>query len=91
MFFQCFVLNQLNGALREDDVFIDVAEEVALAGETDALITRVADKLLAGRISATLRQEIAGMVDRIPANSAVNRAAETIYLIVASPEYAYQL
>ncbi len=91
MFFQCFGLNHVNGSLGEDDVFIDFAEEMTLSDDTDALITRVADKLLAGQISATLRQEIEGMLDRIPGNDAAIRAAETIYLIVTSPEYAYQL
>ncbi len=91
MFIQCFGLNHVNGSLGEDDVFINFAEEMTLANDTDALITRVADKLLAGQISATLRQEIAGMLNRIPGNNAANRAAETIYLIVTSPEYAYQL
>ncbi len=91
MFFQCFGLNHMNGSLGEDDVFIDFAEEMTLSDDTDALITRVADKLLAGQISATLRQEIEGMLDRIPGNDAAIRAAETIYLIVTSPEYAYQL
>ncbi len=91
MFIQCFGLNHVNGSLGEDDVFINFAEEMTLANDIDALITRVADKLLAGQISATLRQEIAGMLNRIPGNNAANRAAETIYLIVTSPEYAYQL
>lgn len=91
MFFQCFGLNHVNGSLGVDDVFIDFAEEMTLSDDTDALITRVADKLLAGQISATLRQEIEGMLDRIPGNDAAIRAAETIYLIVTSPEYAYQL
>ncbi len=91
MFLQCFVLNHTNGSLDENAVFIDFAEEMALAGDIDALISRVADKLLAGQISATLRQEIAGMLKRIPADNTVIRAAEAIYLIVTSPEYAYQL
>ena len=91
MFLQCFALNHTNGALGADDVFIDFAEEMTLAGDIDALTTRVADKLLAGEISAMLRQEIAGMVNRIPESNSVIRAAETIYLIVTSPEYAYQL
>lgn len=91
MFLQCFALNHVNDSLGEDDVLIDFAEEMNLAGDTDALITRVADKLLAGQISATLRQETAGMLERIPADNTVIRTAETIYLIVISPEYAYQL
>jgi hypothetical protein len=37
-----------------------------------------------------LRTEIAGMLARLPETDPALRAAETIYLIVTSPEYAYQ-
>ncbi len=90
MFYQVFALNQTNDALADDDVFINFEEEMAIAEDTDALIDMVADKLLAGEISTTLRQEIAGMLARIPETDAAIRAAETIYFIVTSPEYAYQ-
>ena len=77
----------------EDDVLIDISEEIAVADDTDALIDLVADKLLAGQISTTLRAEIVQMVDRIRqfapgSNDAL--AAEAIYLVVTSPEFAYQ-
>ena len=49
-----------------------------------------ADKLLGGRISTTLRNEIGGMLALIPEEDAAVRAAETIYFVVTSPEYAYQ-
>lgn len=90
MFYQAFFLNQTNDALADDDVFINFADEMALAGDADALIDRVADKLLAGSISDTLRGEIAGMLARIPETDAAIRAAETIYFVTTSPEYAYQ-
>ncbi|MGI9235012.1 MAG: DUF1800 domain-containing protein [Woeseiaceae bacterium] len=90
MFFQVFALNQTNDALEDDDVFINFEEEMAIATDPDALINMVADKLLAGQISDPLRQEITGMLARIPETDAALRAAETIYFVVTSPEYAYQ-
>jgi hypothetical protein len=50
----------------------------------------VADKLLAGEISAPLRQEISGIMALIPDTETALRAAEAIYLVVSSPEFAYQ-
>ena len=90
MFHQAFVLNQTNGALEEDDVYINFEEEMGIGGDIDALINMVAGKLLGGEISNTLRQEITGMLQRIPETDTATRAAETIYFIVTSPEYAYQ-
>ena len=90
LFLQTFGLNQTNQDLQPDDVYIDFAEEMAVAADADALITMVADKLLGGEISDTLRNEIAGMLALIPATEAAIRAAETIYFVTTSPEYAYQ-
>jgi len=90
MFYQTFALNSTNTELNEDDVFINFEAELALASDVDMLIDSVAEKLLAGQISATLRDEIAGMLALIPDTEAALRVAETIYLIVTSPEYAYQ-
>jgi uncharacterized protein (DUF1800 family) len=89
-FFQAFALNQANPNLETDDIFIDISEEMAVAGDDDALIDMVAGKLLAGEISAALRQEIAGILALIPDADAALRAAETVYLVVSSPEFAYQ-
>lgn len=89
-FLVTFAWNSENPNLAPDNVFIDISEEIAIADDADALIDRVAAKLLAGEISATLRTEIAGMVNRIDAAEAAYRAAEAIYLVVSSPEFAYQ-
>ncbi len=51
----------------------------------------VSETLLAGQISDTLRNEIAGMLALIPPEDTAIRAAETIYFVVTSPEFAYQL
>lgn len=94
MFYQTFSANSLSAAeptFAEDDVYIDISEELALADDPDALIDRVAEKLLAGDISATLRGEINNMLAIITGpDSAPARVAETLYLVASSPEYAYQ-
>ena len=71
-------------------MYIDIGDEMAVAADTDALIDMVADKLLAGNISQTLRDEVAGMIDRIPLTDSAIRAGEAIYFISSSPEFAYQ-
>jgi hypothetical protein len=90
MFYQTFGLNSTNQDLQPDDVYINFEEEMAVAGDVDALIDMAAGKLLGGQISDTLRDEIAGMLALIPDTDAALRAAETIYFVVTSPEYAYQ-
>jgi uncharacterized protein (DUF1800 family) len=90
MFLQTFQLNSTNSNLDVDDVYINFESEMLLATDVDMLIDSVAGKLLAGEISTTLRNEIAGMLALIPETDTVARAAETIYFVVTSPEYAYQ-
>mgnify|MGYP000184539838 CR=1 FL=1 len=87
---QTFGLNQANPDLRQNDVYIDIQEEMDIATDINALIDLAAGKLLGGQISDALRTEIAAMLQRLPEADSALRAAETIYLIVTSPEYAYQ-
>ena len=90
MFGQVFGLNQTNQSLGDDDVYIDFSEEMLIADDADALIDLVAEKLLGGQISDTLRDEIGGMLALIPETDTTVRAAEAIYFVVTSPEFAYQ-
>lgn len=90
MLVQTFGLNQANPDLQPNDVYIDIQEEMDVAADSNALIDLAAGKLLGGVISDTLRTEIAGMLERLPETDAALRAAETIYLIVTSPEFAHQ-
>jgi len=90
IFFQTFGLNHTNENLDEDDIFINFQEEMDAAADINALINMVAGKLLGGEISDTLRTEIAGMLERIPETDTAIRAAEVIYFVTTSPEYAYQ-
>ncbi len=89
-FNQVFGLNQTNETLGDDDIYIDFSEEMLIADDIDALIDMVAGKLLGGEISDTLRAEITGMLELLPETETAIRAAETIYFVVTSPEYAYQ-
>ena len=95
MFLQTFSWNHTavpgtTEGVNADTVLLDFAEEVGVAADPDALIDMVAAKLLAGDISDTLRGEIAGMLALVPEDQALLRAAETIYLVATSPEFAYQ-
>jgi uncharacterized protein (DUF1800 family) len=87
---QTFGLNQANPDLRQNDVYIDIQEEMNVAADINALIELAAGKLLGGRISDALRTEMAGMLERLPEDDPALRAAEAIYLVATSPEYAYQ-
>jgi hypothetical protein len=80
-------------ALTPETVVIDTAAEMALANDSAALVDKVADRLLAGQISDTLRNEARAQVDRIPTTvpeAAGVRVAEAVYLISSSPEFARQ-
>ncbi len=94
LFYQAFGANSVSAEdpnFSADDVYIDITDELAIADNAEALIDMVADKLLAGNISQTLRDEISGMLTLIvgPGSEAL-RVAEVIYLVASSPEYAYQ-
>ncbi|MEM6511572.1 MAG: DUF1800 domain-containing protein [Pseudomonadota bacterium] len=91
-FYQAFIANQLNvDDLGRGDVYIDFSEELDIAADPTALVNRVADKLLGGVISDTLRTEITTIVTTIPATDAAVRVAEAIYLVSTSPEFATQM
>ena len=90
MFYQAFALTSEATTLGPDDIFINIDDEIAVAGDTDALIDLVSEKLLAGEISQTLRDEISGMVNLIPVTAESFRVGEVIYFITTSPEFAYQ-
>ncbi len=74
----------------EDSILINFEEELSVADDTDALIDMVDGKLLGGEMSDTLRQQIATMVEALPDDQPLLKAADAIYLTVTSPEFAYQ-
>ena len=87
---QAFRRHSNRANLKSDEVYIDISEELRLAADADALIDRIADKLLAGEISPTLRAQAREMVETREVDNEVGRVAEAIYLIVSSPDFARQ-
>jgi Protein of unknown function (DUF1800) len=73
----------------ETAVVLDVSAELALIGDSAALVDRIARKLLGGQISATLRSQARTLVESRAASDP-QRVAEALYLIVTSPEFALQ-
>ena len=87
---QVFFRTNAQSGLGADVVAIDTTAEVAAAADSEALVTKIADKLLAGQISTTLKAEAKAQVERVAATSTAQRVAEAMYLILSSPEYALQ-
>jgi uncharacterized protein (DUF1800 family) len=90
LFYQSFALTSESGSLQPDHVYINIDEEIAVAADADALVDLVAEKLVAGDISPTLRDEMVAMVNRFPESEEAIRVGEVIYLISTSPEFAIQ-
>jgi uncharacterized protein (DUF1800 family) len=75
--------------LAETAIALDTTAEQALIADADALVTKVADKLLGGQISAPLRTAARGMAERRAVTDPL-RVSEVLYLVVTSPEFALQ-
>jgi uncharacterized protein (DUF1800 family) len=81
-----------------DLMWITTTDEVAVVADSEALVNRVAEKLLggAGQMSATLKAETKAQIDRTtipatnPANAQNTRVADAIYFIATSPEFVLQ-
>lgn len=85
-----FLQNSSTPDLREDVIAIDIASDIALAGDREALIESVATRLLGRPPSASLRIQIDELLDRIPASDAAFRVTEVIHAVVTSTEFARQ-
>ena len=89
---------QLATTLNADDMFINTTDELAIAADSEALVNRVAEKLLGGstQMSAALKSETKAQIERTavpttnPTTALATRTADAIYLIITSPEFALQ-
>lgn len=88
----CYVPTPVQGcgSPGRDTPILDTSIENSLANNPAALLDKIADRLFAGQISMTLRDEARAMVERAPASLPSLRTAEALYLIASSPEFAYQ-
>lgn len=84
--------------LAVDTMYINTADELLVAADSEALINRVADRLLGGstQISNSLKTQAKAQIERtsVPAtnpNTALaTRTADAIFFVVTSPEYTLQ-
>jgi uncharacterized protein (DUF1800 family) len=76
--------------LNVDDMYIDTTEEIALAADSEALVNRVAERLLgsSAKMSAVLKTQAKAQVER--STNSNTRIADAIYIIAVSPEYILQ-
>ena len=85
-----FAWNSTAQNLPANAIVLDYSAEVALAGDSEALVNRIAEKMLGGQISATLKAEAKAAIERVPATNAGQRVSEALYLVATSPEYVVQ-
>jgi hypothetical protein len=87
---QIFLRNSTKTGLGSTIVIIDIADEMAAAGNPDAMVALIAAKLLGGHISPMLAGEARNAVLRVVPSKPAVRATEALYLIATSPEFAVQ-
>lgn len=68
-------------------VSFNMAPYIASAGNPGGLVDVLADLLMPGRMTPTMRQTIVNAVTATPASDATNRARTALYLIATSPTY----
>jgi uncharacterized protein (DUF1800 family) len=85
-----FFRNSTSANVPPEGVVIDITQEVSLAADSEALVNRIAEKLLGGQISPTLKAEAKAAVERTAATSSGQRVAEAMYLVATSLEYVVQ-
>ena len=88
---------QLQAAtLNSDDMYINTTEEFFLAADSEALINRVAEKLLGGttQMSAVLKSQAKAQIERTvipatnPTTAIATRTADAIYFVAISAQFA---
>lgn len=85
-----FQANSASGALRPESIVIDIAPELAVAGDPARLVQRIADRLTGGLLSDPLRREALKLAEATPASDGAARVAEVLHLVATSPEFAVQ-
>lgn len=73
-----------------DAIVINIEPEFAVASDPIALVQTIANRLLGGQISPTLREQAVLNVTRVATTSPAQRVSEALWLIASSPEFAVQ-
>jgi uncharacterized protein (DUF1800 family) len=81
--------NMVN-ALNSTSVMLHTAQWEALAANPANLVDQLNLVLMAGQMSSDMRTVLINYASAIPASPAATRVAETVELLLSSPEYAVQ-
>ena len=73
-----------------DMALVQIDAEKALAASPGALVDRLDLLLLGGQMSNAMRAVLVDYAENTPMGDGTQRVVETLYLILASPEYAVQ-
>lgn len=95
---QALSRTQVATNLGVDVMYINTAEELAVANDSEALINRVAERLLgsAALLSPALKSQAKAQIERTavpttsPTNALVTRTADAIFFVTTSAEFALQ-
>jgi uncharacterized protein (DUF1800 family) len=85
-----FILPGEMGVSGEEGIYIDFMADIPLEANPHALIDRVAQRLLGGKISDELRAVVVNVLAAIPVEEEGKRNSAAIFLIASSSEFAYQ-
>ncbi len=85
-----FVWNRFDAGLPPEAIAIDFADDLPFAVDPAGLVTRIAERLLGGAISAELRREAEALAALYPDDQQELRVLEVAHLIATSAEYAVQ-
>ncbi|MBT3897763.1 MAG: hypothetical protein HOF32_03705, partial [Gammaproteobacteria bacterium] len=83
-----YIRNSNATTLGNQAIRIDIAPYLALSGDPEVLLQRMAEKLTGGVISSELEAEALAMINAIPQDQPAFRVTEAIHQIVSSVEYA---
>ena len=83
-----YIRNSNATTLGNQAIRIDIAPYLALSGDPEVLLQRMAEKLTGGVISSELEAEALAMINTIPQDQPAFRVTEAIHQIVSSVEYA---
>ena len=84
------LINGWYGWPKEDQLKLNLASEIALAGTPDQLLDRLNRLLFNGGMSPELRQITIDMLTALRSRSAESRVKSAIQLLTRSPEFVIQ-
>lgn len=90
--FAFFVYAGFEGAenTTDDSILIDISSELVLSDDPIALIEHLNLLLMSGQMPETMKTELQQSIEAIPVNENYLRVLNTLFLVLASPQFAIQ-